>query len=112
MTAFGSCTLRSPPSDRGVNGPAAVAGLPLERGSAFSVARPRPQLRQSISPNGRRVLGIEKVLYAPPSLWQNDCAERLIGSIQRECLGHVIVVHESGLRRALNPCFAYYAGSR
>ena len=37
---------------------------------------------------------------------------RLIGSIRRECLDQVIVVHESGLRRVLNCYFAYYAGSR
>jgi putative transposase len=45
-------------------------------------------------------LGIEEVLCAPRSPWQNAYAERLIGSIRRECLDHVIVLHESGLRRA------------
>jgi transposase InsO family protein len=57
-------------------------------------------------------LGVEEVLCAPRSPWQNAYAERLIGSIRRECLDHVIVVHESGLRRVLKSYFAYYAGSR
>jgi transposase InsO family protein len=39
-------------------------------------------------------MGIEEVLAAPRSPWQNAYAERLIGSIRRECLDHVIVVNE------------------
>ena len=54
-------------------------------------------------------LGIEEVLCAPRSPWQNAYAERLIGSIRRECLDHVIVLHESGLRRVLRSYFDYYA---
>jgi transposase InsO family protein len=57
-------------------------------------------------------LGIKEVLCAPRSPWQNAFSERLIGSIRRECLDHVIVVHESGLRRVLQSYFAYYAHSR
>jgi transposase InsO family protein len=57
-------------------------------------------------------LGIDEVLCAPHSPWQNAYAERVIGSIRRECLDHVIVVHQSGLRRVLHSYFAYYAGSR
>jgi transposase InsO family protein len=37
------------------------------------------------------LLGIDEVLCAPRSPWQNAYAERLIGSIRRECLDHVIV---------------------
>ena len=57
-------------------------------------------------------LGIEEVLCAPRSPWQNAYAERLIGSIRRECLDHVIVLHEPGLRRVLRSYFDYYAHSR
>ncbi len=57
-------------------------------------------------------LGIEEVLCAPRSPWQNAYAERLIGSIRRECLDHVIVLHESGLRRVLRSYFDYYTYSR
>src|SRR5215831_6194833 len=52
-------------------------------------------------------IGIEEVLTAPRSPRQNAYAERLIGSIRRECLDHVIVLHESGLRRVLRSYFDY-----
>jgi len=57
-------------------------------------------------------LGIEEVLCAPRSPWQNAYAERLIGSIRRECLDHVIVFHEPGLRRVLRSYFEYYTYAR
>jgi putative transposase len=57
-------------------------------------------------------LGIKEVLCAPRSPWQNAYAERLIGSIRRECLDHVIALHEPGLRRVLRSYFEYYAHSR
>jgi putative transposase len=57
-------------------------------------------------------LGIKEVLCAPRSPWQNAYAERLIGSIRRECLDHVIVLHEPGLRRVLRSYFRYYTHSR
>ena len=46
-------------------------------------------------------MGIEEVLTAPHSPWQNPFAERLIGSIRRECLNHVLVLDERHLRRIL-----------
>ena len=52
-------------------------------------------------------MGIREVLTAPQSPWQNAYVERLIGSIRRECLGHVIVLNEAGLRRVLKSNFAY-----
>jgi transposase InsO family protein len=57
-------------------------------------------------------MGIREVLTAPRSPWQNSYAERLIGSIRRECLDHVIVFHEAGLRRILNGYFEYYERCR
>ena len=53
-------------------------------------------------------LGIREVLTAPQSPWQNAYVERLIGSIRRECLDHVIVLNETGLRRMLKSYFDYY----
>ena len=53
-------------------------------------------------------MGIEEVLIAPQSPWQNPYVERLIGSIRRECLDHVIVLHEQHLQRLLSSYFAYY----
>jgi putative transposase len=53
-------------------------------------------------------MGISEVLTAPHSPWQNPFAERLIGSIRRECLDHVLVLGEGHLRRILSRYFAYY----
>src|SRR2546426_3889848 len=55
---------------------------------------------------------IEEVLAAPHSPWQNPFAERLIGSIRRECLNHVLILGESHLRRILPRCFSYYHQAR
>ncbi len=57
-------------------------------------------------------LGIEEVLTAPRSPWQSPYVERLIGSIRRECLDHIIVVNERHLNRILRSYFAYYLRSR
>jgi putative transposase len=53
-------------------------------------------------------MGIEDVLIAPRSPWQNPYVERLIGSIRRDCLDHVIVLHARHLRRLLTEYFRYY----
>ncbi len=62
----------------------------------------------------RRVqsLGIQEVITAPRSPWQNAFAERLISSIRRECLDHVVVLNERHLRRLLKKYLAYYHSSR
>lgn len=59
-----------------------------------------------------RWLGIKEVHAAAQSPWQNAYVERLIGSIRRECLDHVIALNESGLRRILKSYFDYYEHSR
>ena len=53
-------------------------------------------------------MGIEEVVIAPRRPWQNPYVERLIESIRRECLDHVIVLHERHLRRVLTSYFQYY----
>src|SRR5450756_2248757 len=55
-----------------------------------------------------RAMGIRDKPIAPASPWQNGFAERLIGSIRRECLDHVIVLGEAHLRRILRAYAAYY----
>jgi putative transposase len=62
----------------------------------------------------RRVkgLGMSEVLIAPRAPWQNPFAERLIGSIRREGLDHVIVINERHLRRLLRGYLAYYNAIR
>jgi putative transposase len=57
-------------------------------------------------------MGIQETLTAVRSPWQNAYAERLIGSIRRECLDHVIVLNERGLRRLLHAYVGYYLRSR
>jgi putative transposase len=57
-------------------------------------------------------LGIREVLTAAKSPWQNPHVERLIGSIRRECLDHIIVFNETGLRRVLKSYFEYYERTR
>jgi transposase InsO family protein len=59
-----------------------------------------------------RDLGIQEVLSAPHSPWQRAYVLRVIGSIRRECLDHVIVFHEASLPRTLNLYFHYYHRSR
>ena len=59
-----------------------------------------------------RALGIEDVPTTPKSPWQNPYAERVIGSIRRECLDHVIVLDEAHLRRILSKYAEYYNGAR
>jgi transposase InsO family protein len=46
-------------------------------------------------------MGIRDIWTAPRSPWQNGFAERVIGSIRHDCLDHVIVFNEAGLRRIL-----------
>ena len=59
-----------------------------------------------------RSMGIEEVVLAYRSPWQNPFVERLIGSIRRECLDHLIVFNEAHLLRILRSYFAYYHESR
>ena len=58
------------------------------------------------------VMGIQEVLSAPRSPWQRACVERVIGSIRRECLDHVVVFDEDSLRCTLRSYFCYYHRSR
>ena len=57
-------------------------------------------------------MAITEGLTAPQSPWQSPYVERLIGSIRRECLDHVIVVNESSLRRHIASYVSYYRSSR
>jgi transposase InsO family protein len=53
-------------------------------------------------------MGIRDHPIAPRSPWQNGHAERLIGSIRRECLDHVVILSEGHLRRVIKAYAAYY----
>ena len=79
---------------------------------------PRYLLRDRDSIYGETVrrriksLGIEEVVTAPGSPWQNPYVERVIGSIRRDCLDHIIVIYERQLRCILRGYFKYYHTSR
>jgi putative transposase len=62
----------------------------------------------------RRVqtMGIHEVKTAPRSPWQNSYVERLIGTLRRECLDHVVVLNEIHLRRLLRDYLIYYHSAR
>jgi transposase InsO family protein len=53
-------------------------------------------------------MGIRDKPIAPGSPWQNCFAERLIGSIRRECVDHIVVLGEEHLRRVLKSYARYY----
>jgi transposase InsO family protein len=57
-------------------------------------------------------MNIQEVRTAPRSPWQNAYVERVIGSIRRECVDHVIVMNAAGLHRLLTEYVAYYMRSR
>ena len=57
-------------------------------------------------------IDFQELVPAPRSPWQNAYVERLIGSIRRECLDHVVIFNAAGLRRVLTEYVAYYLRSR
>jgi putative transposase len=57
-------------------------------------------------------MGIKEVVTAPRSPWQNAYVERVIGSIRRECLDHIVIVNERHLRRVLSSYVDYYQPTR
>jgi transposase InsO family protein len=57
-------------------------------------------------------MGIDEVAIAPRSPWQSPYVERLIGSIRRECLDHMIVLNEQHLRRTIASYLRYYHAAR
>jgi putative transposase len=54
-----------------------------------------------------KALAIEEVVIAPRSPWQNPYSERVIGSLRRECLDHVVVLGENHLRRIMRHYLSY-----
>ena len=57
-------------------------------------------------------LGAQELKIAPRSPWQNPYVERLIGTLRRECLDHVVVLNDAYLRRVLRAYLAYYHEAR
>ena len=59
-----------------------------------------------------KAMGIKQVLSAPRSPWQRAYVERVIGTIRRECLDHLIVFNEASLYRRLQAFCSYYHRTR
>jgi len=70
--------------------------------------RDRDRTYGSIVARRMRAMGIRDKPTAPASPWQNGFAERLIGSIRRECADHFIVLGEAHLRHILRTYALYY----
>ncbi len=70
--------------------------------------RDRDRIFGAVVTRRLRAMGIRDKPIAPASPWQNAYAERLIGSIRRECLDHVLVLGEAHLRRILKSYARYY----
>jgi len=62
--------------------------------------------------NRVQAMGIAEVITAPRSPWQNAYVERVIGSIRRECLDHIVIFNERHLRRVLSSYVDYYQRTR
>jgi transposase InsO family protein len=70
--------------------------------------RDRDRIYGTIVTRRLRAMGIRDKPIAPASPWQNGFVERLIGSIRRECLDHLIILSEAHLRRILQAYARYY----
>jgi len=76
------------------------------------VIRDRDRIYGTVVTRRLRAMGIRDKPIAPASPCQNGFAERLIGSIRRECLDHIVVLGEEHLRRILKSYADYYNGVR
>jgi transposase InsO family protein len=84
-----------------------IDAFPWDEGPRY-LLRDRDHIYGAAFQQRVRHMGIEHVVIAPRSPWQNPYVERLIGSIRRECLDHMVVLHERHLRRLLTKYFNYY----
>ena len=81
-------------------------------GAPRYMIRDRDRIYGAVVTRRLRAMGIRDKPIAAASPWQNGFAERIIGSIRRECLDHVIVLGEIHLRRILKSYADYYNGAR
>jgi putative transposase len=88
-----------------------VDAFPDESAPAY-LLRDRDQVYGQQFRDRVKGMGVMEVLTAPQSPWQNPFAERLIGSIRRECLNHVLVINQRHLHRILTRYLVYYHRAR
>ena len=77
-------------------------------GAPQYIIRDRDRIYGTIVTRRLRAMGIRDTPIVPASPWQNGFAERLIGSIRRECLDHAIICGEAHFRRVLKSYADYY----
>ena len=58
-------------------------------------------MNRNLAVRQNALMAVAEVVSAPSGLWQNPYAERMIGSLRRECLDHVIMLNQTHLRRLL-----------
>jgi len=85
--------------------------FPWDRAPRYLI-RDRDRIYGAVVTRRLRAMGIRDKPTAPAAPWQNGFAERLIGSIRRECLDHIIVLGEAHLRRILKSYARYYNETR
>ena len=101
------CRSLSNPADR------ALASSSTTGQARFASApRKRDQIYGAAATCRLRAMGIRDKPIAPGSPWQNAFAERLIGSIRRECVDHIVVLGEKHLRAVLKSYARYYNETR
>src|SRR6478752_142980 len=98
-------------SDRRMDRKSDHASVRLEAGPRYLI-RDRDGACGEVFIRRVRSMGIRDRPTSPCSPWQNACAERLIGSIRRECLDHVVVFGERHLRHVLLSYMNYYNETR
>jgi transposase InsO family protein len=84
-----------------------VEAFPRDTGPRY-LLRDHDAIYGALFSSRMQSLGIQEVKIAPRSPWQNPYVERLIGTLRRECLDHVVVLNETHLRRLLRDYLPYY----
>jgi hypothetical protein len=79
-----------------------LADLEIEAGGTVAFGDGRDASYGSYFWSRMEAMGITEVITAPRSPWQNAYVERVIGSIRRECLDHIVIFNERHLRRVLS----------
>jgi hypothetical protein len=90
--------------------PQIIEAFPGDQAPRF-VIRDRDGIYGAVFQQRIRNMGIEEVVCAAHSPWQNSYCEHLIGSVRREYLDHVIILNERHLLRILRLYFEYYLHS-
>ena len=88
-----------------------VEAFPWETAPSF-LLRDRDASYSPVFSKRVAAMGVTEVVTAPSSPWQNPHVERVIGSIRRECLDHVVIFNERHLRRVLSSYVDYYQRTR